>query len=51
MPFFADTVAGGYDLELEFSSLPAFNNALSNYGLSVEKTEGYEMKKLNLIFY
>jgi thiol-disulfide isomerase/thioredoxin len=51
IPFITDNAANGYDVELEFSSLIAFEKSLSKYGLALQKTDGYEMKKLQLTFY
>ena len=51
IPVIADTTAGGYDLELDFSSLPAFELSLGRYGLGIEKVDGYEVKKLDVVFY
>jgi thiol-disulfide isomerase/thioredoxin len=40
----------GYDVMLEFSSFSAFTKYIETYGLSLEKVENYEVKKLNLVF-
>jgi hypothetical protein len=51
IPVFAtDTFAVGYDMSVEFSSFPAFSKAIASYGLGLEKVEGYEIKKLYLVF-
>ena len=50
VPAFADTVSNGYDFDLDFTTMPAFEKSLSTYGLGLEKTDGYDMKKLKVIF-
>jgi thiol-disulfide isomerase/thioredoxin len=47
----ADATEGGYDTELDFSNIEAFEKSLAQYGLAIEKTESFEMKKLNLVFH